>query len=157
MKRSGFTLIEILVTVTIIAVLLSIAAVSYRSINQRSRDARRKSDVEQLRSSLEMYRTDNGSYPTDVGWDSSWIGTDNSTFATLLASYLSPLPTDPTGGVTGYYYYNPRSCSGSPTKCYGYCILSYMEQDTSAVSLCTSGYPSVPTVTGRTSSLVKNP
>lgn len=155
--KKGFTLIEILVTVTIIAVLLAVAAVSYRSINQRSRDARRRSDVEQLRSSLEMYRTDNGSYPSGIGWEGTWVGTDNSDLATLLESYLSPLPVDPTGGVDGYYFYTPRNCSGSPSKCFGYCILSYMEQDGSAVSQCASGYPSVSAVTGRTESLVKNP
>jgi len=61
-KVFGFTLIEVLVTATIIAVLTAAAAVSYSSVNKRSRDARRKSDIEQLRAALEQSRSDNGYY-----------------------------------------------------------------------------------------------
>ena len=48
----GFTLIEVLVAATILAVLAAGAIVSYTSVNQKSRDSRRMSDVEQVRSYL---------------------------------------------------------------------------------------------------------
>ena len=54
--KKGFTLIELLIAVSIIAILISIGVVSYGSVNKRSRDAKRKGDIEQLRSGLEMYR-----------------------------------------------------------------------------------------------------
>lgn len=92
--RTGFTFIEILVSVTIVAVLVAIGIASYASINRRSRDAKRKSDLEQIRASLEQYRADNGGYPPTVGWiisnptDSNWIGE-------LTPEYMDAVPVDP--------------------------------------------------------------
>ncbi|MFH0979716.1 MAG: prepilin-type N-terminal cleavage/methylation domain-containing protein, partial [Candidatus Roizmanbacteria bacterium] len=61
MKKS-FTLIEVLVVVGIIGLLTSIAVASYSRMGQQSRDARRKTDLEQIRSALEMYRSNNDEY-----------------------------------------------------------------------------------------------
>ena len=107
-KQAGFTLIELLVVIVIITVLGMIGMTSYRSANQRSRDARRQADMEQVRAALEMYRTDNDTYPGN-GW------------AVLLEElvgkgYLSSSPTDPLGG--DYYYFTD---DGGAT--YGLCAL----------------------------------
>lgn len=61
--RQGFTLIEILVAMTIVAVLVSLALVSYQGARKSARDGKRKADLEQVRSALEMCRADTGSYP----------------------------------------------------------------------------------------------
>jgi prepilin-type N-terminal cleavage/methylation domain-containing protein len=58
----GFTFIEILVVITIIGVLTTIGAVSYQSANKKSRDAKRKKDLEQLRFTIEDYRSANFFY-----------------------------------------------------------------------------------------------
>ena len=67
MQKKAFTLIEILVVVTIIGILLSTAIISYGSLSKSSRDARRKTDLEQIRAALEMWRSSeplaNGQYP----------------------------------------------------------------------------------------------
>jgi prepilin-type N-terminal cleavage/methylation domain-containing protein len=84
-RRSGFTFVELLVVITIIAVLTGAAAVSFTSTSQRSRDARRGLDVENIRSALELCRTESGSYPLSV-YDS--IVCDGET-------YLSDTPKDP--------------------------------------------------------------
>ena len=86
--RRGFTLIEVLVAVTIIAILTSIGVVSYSSVNKRSRDAKRKGDVEQLRSALEMYRADNSYYPnTGSGSWTDASGAQTSTIDTKLTKW----------------------------------------------------------------------
>lgn len=59
----GFTLIEVLVAMTIVAVLMGLALVSYQGARKSARDGRRKADLEQVRSALEMCRADTGSYP----------------------------------------------------------------------------------------------
>lgn len=59
----GFTFVELLVVITIIAVLMAIAAVSYSSTTKKSRDAKRVADMEQIRSALEICRSENGTYP----------------------------------------------------------------------------------------------
>lgn len=120
--RRGFTLIEVLVAVTIIAVLISIGVVSYSSINRRSRDAKRKGDVEQLRSALEMYRADNSSYP-NIG-SGAWANA--SGLATVLVStYLPAIPSDPKSTQT--YRYKATNLSGG--NYYGYCMSALLESE----------------------------
>lgn len=125
--KKGFTLIEILVAVTIIAVLVSIGVVSYASINKRSRDAKRKGDVEQLRSALEMYRADIGSYPnTGSG---SWTDASGLDIAgtnpadDLVPTYFPAIPSDPKSTQT--YRYRATNLSGA--NYYGYCLTAYLE------------------------------
>lgn len=97
--KSGFTFIEILVVITIIALLSTTAIVSYRSAQASARDNKRKSDLEQVRAALEMYRSDEGVYP-DGGW---------SVMTGLLSGYLNDIPTDPKG--YSYYYTRPTATS----------------------------------------------
>lgn len=122
-RRAGFTLIEILVAATIIAVLVSIGIVSYGSVNKRSRDSKRKSDVEQVRAALEMYRADMGYYP---GASTSWIDVADLA-ADLAPTYIPLLPDDPTG--TQSYMYQAANGSGTPTRYYGYCISALLETE----------------------------
>ena len=118
-SQRGFTLIEVLVAVTIIAVLTSIGIVSYQAANRRARDAKRKSDLEQVRSALEMYKADNNWYPnTGSG---SWANT--TYLGTPLNNYLSPIPSSPKAGEV--YYYKATNSSGG--RYYGYCLSSDME------------------------------
>ncbi len=94
-KAVGFTLIEILVAVTIVAVLSAIGVTSYQSINKRTRDARRKSDLEQIRSALEFYRTDVGHYPYKCGWV-SYTGYPYPMLKQLFEpDYMAAVPQDP--------------------------------------------------------------
>jgi general secretion pathway protein G len=69
-RRSGFTIIELLVVVAIIALLTTIGLISFNQTNKRARDGKRKADLEQVRSALVLYRTDNGAYPSSITWSS---------------------------------------------------------------------------------------
>lgn len=120
--RKGFTLIEVLVAVTIISVLASIGVVAYTSVNKRARDAKRKGDVEQIRSALEMYRADIGYYP-NIG-SGSW--TNASGLSTpLVSTYLPAIPSDPKSTQT--YRYKATNLSGSTY--YGYCVSALIESE----------------------------
>ena len=119
----GFTLVEVLVTATIISVLTAIGIVSYTNINKRSRDTKRKSDMEQIRSALEMYRSDNGGYPnTGSG---SWTDASNLS-ATLVSSYMAAIPSDPKSTTQVYRYQATNLVSGNY---YGYCVSSLIETE----------------------------
>jgi general secretion pathway protein G len=128
MKKNGFTLIEILVAASIIAVLSVVGVTSFTSINKRSRDARRKSDVEQVRSALEMWRSDNGSYPGNTTWQIL-----SNQLSGLVPNYLPALPADPQ--TTSNYYYRTIGVSAPY---YSYCICANVESDTGS-STCGAG------------------
>ena len=97
MKKS-FTLIEILVVVTIIMLLTTTATVTYTAFLKQSRDAKRKTDLEQIRAALEMYRSNNDTYP---------VGSVYATTLSILTApvtYIQSLPTDPKDPTYIYYY-----------------------------------------------------
>lgn len=125
-KRQGFTLLEVLVSATIIAVLTAIGVVSYGSVNKRSRDAKRKSDVEQVRQALEMYRADNSYYPsTGTG---GWTNVSNLSSSLVSGGYMPGLPTDPKS--TQVYRYMATSQIGA--NYYGYCVSALVESENPA-------------------------
>lgn len=95
-KSRGFTLIEILVTISIIALLTMIGITNFRVANQRARDGRRQGDLEQIKAALELYRTDEGDYPLDIS-----SGTIQSAGGTV---YMNEVPADPLS--TRNYYFN---------------------------------------------------
>ena len=86
LKTYGFTFIELLVSVTIMAVMMAAAVVSYSNTNLRSRDTKRKADLEVIRSALEICRSNTGSYPASIA------GTVTCSDGTVT---LQTTPTDP--------------------------------------------------------------
>lgn len=115
----GFTLIEVLVAATIIALLTTIGIVSFRTTNLRARDGKRRGDLEQTRAALELYRSDaaagNGRYPNTTSFS-----TMVSTLKT--ATYMSdPLPQDPRNSSPYVYIY---TVGGSQTS---YCLCATLE------------------------------
>jgi len=68
--QKGFTLLEIIVVVTIIAILAAYIAPKVAGRADDARIAKAKSDIRVLESSMELYKLDNFSYPsTDQGLD----------------------------------------------------------------------------------------
>jgi len=63
-SKSGFTVVELLVVLMIIALLAALMSVTYLTIQSQSRDAERKADIETLVSLFEKYYDKNGEYPT---------------------------------------------------------------------------------------------
>lgn len=120
--KKGFTLIELLIAVSIIAILISIGVVSYGSVNKRSRDAKRKGDIEQLRSGLEMYRADNGYYPNTGG--GSWADASGLS-GVLVPTYLPAIPSDPKS--TQMYRFEATNISSG--NYYGYCLSALIESE----------------------------
>ena len=61
--RAGFTIVEMLVVITVIAILAAVVTVGYGSVQENARDQARISDLEQIRLALNLYKQDHGSYP----------------------------------------------------------------------------------------------
>lgn len=63
MSRKGFTLLELIIVISIIAVLSTIGLNAYTSVQRSARDTRRKSDLKEMQTALETFRAENGRYP----------------------------------------------------------------------------------------------
>jgi len=130
-KQHGFSLVELLISVSIIAILIAIGIASYSTINKQSRDTKRKSDIEQLRSAIEMYRSENGYYPnTGAGW------VDITSLSALTPTYIPAIPEDPKN--TTPYVYRYKATGLSNGQYYGYCIEATVESAGSLSNTCTS-------------------
>ncbi len=75
-KQRGFTMIELLVSATVIILLTAIGLVSFSQAAISSRNAKRKADLETMRQALILYRQDYGYY----------AGTTTLDFATLVST-----------------------------------------------------------------------
>ena len=62
-RRRGFTLIELLVVITIIGILMTLVTVSIQPIQRRSRDSKRKADVNLFISGITLFQADFKLYP----------------------------------------------------------------------------------------------
>lgn len=62
-KRSGFTLVELLVVITILAILSVIGITAFSGVQKNARDSRRKGDLRSIKIALELYKQTNGRYP----------------------------------------------------------------------------------------------
>lgn len=97
-RNSGFTLVELLVVISIISVLSALLMVNFIGIRQRGRDGQRKSNLRQIQSALELYRTDAGIYPT-----TSQLPPCGSALLVGSTTYMQKVPCDPLTNL-GYSY-----------------------------------------------------
>ncbi len=104
-RVAGFTMIELLIVVTIIGVLAAIGLVSYRGISATARDSKRQADLNTIRQALVLYRSEQGVYPSGTFTDMRDELSDPAD--PDVDPYLSqPLPNPPAGGgaIDGYTY-----------------------------------------------------
>ncbi len=109
--KKGFTLIELLVVIAIIALLSTLAVVALGSARQKSRDAKRLSDIKQIQTALELYFTDQNGYPAGSGLV---LGSTNAVclgaggFAAAGActgtTYMGLVPANPLPGGANYTF-----------------------------------------------------
>ena len=80
--EKGFTLVELMIVVSIVGILATIAAPSYQSSLIRAKETVLRQDLFTLRELLDHHRADQGKYPTSLE-------------GLVSAGYLRAIPKDP--------------------------------------------------------------
>jgi general secretion pathway protein G len=78
----GFTLLELLVVMTIIGILAAIAVPALRDSPKRAREATLRADLFTFRSVIDQYKGDKGNYPVDLD-------------VLIKDGYMRKIPLDP--------------------------------------------------------------
>ncbi|MFC1652075.1 type II secretion system protein [Patescibacteria group bacterium] len=95
-KKNAFTMIELLVVVAIIGILIAAIVIAFVSARQKSRDARRKTDMKNIQIALQLYADDHdGKYPSGL----YGTGADNGL---TYGGYMNAVSHDPSGGNYAY-------------------------------------------------------
>ena len=102
MKNKGLTLVELIIVVSIIAVLAIITIAYFRGQIFKGNDAKRKSDINRIGIAVEEYEKDHNCYPLTV----------NCSPGTGLQPYLDRIPCDPTTHASYYYEHEDNACPG---------------------------------------------
>jgi general secretion pathway protein G len=84
---NGFTLLELMMVVSIIGILATLAVPSYQSSVVKAKEAALRQDLSTLRDVLDQHKADQGKYPPSL---SALVGT----------GYLRGIPRDPFTGAT---------------------------------------------------------
>lgn len=121
-SKRAFTLIELLISISIIAIISAIGMISYSQSQLIARDAKRKADLRSIAVALELYNQANKRYPcsgdgqvflsTTAGFwiaDRTTDGCNNASALPLNSSYINMMPKDPknTGNpALGFYGYS---------------------------------------------------
>ena len=101
--KKAFSLIELLVVVSIIGILVAAGIAAYSGAQKRGRDARRRGDMKAIQNAFEQYYAENNAYNADCG---------------VITGYLSGgIPVDPKTGA-----YTSTSCSSE-----GYCYCASLD------------------------------
>lgn len=125
----AFTLVELIVVITILSILWTIAFISLQWYSSNSRDSVRISDVWNMKTSLELFHLNSWKYPlpdewneVSYGWDLLWTQWKFwESVVKNLSRNLSEVPKDPL--TDRMYVYSTTNAKNE------YQILSLMEND----------------------------
>ncbi len=129
--KKGFTLIELIVVISIIGFLTTLAFASFSQARQQSRDQKRISDLSGIQLALEQYFNKFGFYPSTI--DELYSG---------QYKFLGQIPTPPS--TYSIYNYVTLSNQSNPAVCTSYQLWTRLEGANSTASSSKKGFDSLP-------------
>ncbi len=125
-SRKGFTLIELMVTISIMAILFGVVVTAATAIRKNARDTQRQGDLAKIQSALQNYYGDQTTFPVVLPAAGSPLTAGSIT-------YLNTIPSDPTPGNPPYCYIPYVSNGGvqcTATPCNYYQLYAQLENST---------------------------
>ncbi len=130
-RRRGFTLIEMLVVISIIVVLMAILFPVFATVRRKAREAQCWSNLHQLAAALKEYRNDHGRYPGPPAWNGTrYVGGFSDLYPDYVDnSKLLICPDDQTARQLGdrardIVYCSYNGLTDAPTN-YGFTAIYY--------------------------------
>ncbi len=103
MKKNsqGFTLVELLIVITILAILATVGALYYVGLNSKARDSGRKADLYEISIALEVNKNPEGYIPLDEDQFSSFQWSDplGNAYCIAAGNPVSPVTSIPWGSL----------------------------------------------------------
>lgn len=121
-KKSGFTIVELLIVIVVIGILAAITIVAYNGIQNRSKNAKTVSAISTWSKAIKLYNADTGTWPSThscLGASTTYVGNNsqcwnsttwvvNTSFTNQLAPYINNFPEPDTTDITGGGANTPR-------------------------------------------------
>lgn len=137
----GFTLVELMVSISIIAIISSVGLTTYKNAQVLSHDSKRKSDLHQIQVALELYYNNHKSYPLVNGSpencsnitcsiNSDWqVSSDSTSWIDGLDPYINQQPHEasPESPPLNVYFYKTNQYSGCPAEGQWYALMVNLE------------------------------
>ena len=101
-------MIEIIIAISLIGLFIALPILSYSTYMRKSRDIKRKNDINQMTTALQQFKNSQGTYPASTN---GVIATDLQTL--VNRGYIPSIPIDPKDG-------NLPTCSTTTNYCYTY-------------------------------------
>lgn len=104
-KQRGFTIVELLIVIVVIAILAAIVIVAYNGITARASYSREQDDMRTLNQLIQVYMANNGTYPS-TGGNASWQGWSQAQnfIPGIVPTYASSMPQMPASSDTNVSY-----------------------------------------------------
>jgi|GEM_PF-420331 len=119
-KLRGFTLTELMLVITIVAILIILAIINFQRQAIRGQDSKRKADLAQLRVVFEDYYNDKGCYPNVATWNG--YNCADGSGGQFFAPYTQGkrIPCDPVTNERYLYITIPEDAPPNVSACSGY-------------------------------------
>lgn len=122
-ERDGFTMIELLVVISIIGLISVASIVALNGARAKARDARRYNDLKVIKKALDLYYFDHGAYPNSgFAYSNQTAFVDNLLTPLYNDGYILQEIVDPVNSGSMLYFYSKGSFCGSNA---GYILGAY--------------------------------